>query len=100
MLLWIGIVFWIVCGVLSVGLGMGYWKGKYPTFWSRHYRDDLIKEIMLAALMAPIGLITNYTFDRNYGKYGLRYLKHNKQDKLREVEASLDGMREHSFNHR
>jgi hypothetical protein len=84
------VLFWIACGALSVGVGMGYWKREYPQSWPNYYYQDLIFEILLALMVAPIALIINFTFQGNYGKYGLVYRRFTKKDKLRLVEQKLD----------
>jgi hypothetical protein len=82
------VLLWIACGALSVGVGMGYSKGQYPSLWHEYYRSTLIMEILLALTTAPMSLFVNFTF--NHGRYGLAYRRYSKEDKLRLVEQKLD----------
>ena len=90
MLFLIAFFFWFLCGTLSFGFGMAYWKAKYPVLHQRDYRQDCMVEIV-GVFLGLIGLAINLSRGFNkLGKYGLSYRRVSKEDKIAQVERKLD----------
>jgi hypothetical protein len=84
------VLLWFACAVLSVGVGLGYWKGINPEYYRKLYHEDLLREVLFAMVCPPLFLFINFVFDKNFGKYGLAYRKITNKDKLKLIEQRLD----------
>jgi len=55
------ILFWIVCGVLSYGLGFAYLQREYPIVAVKNYHSDMVDESIFA-LLGPFALFSTLFF--------------------------------------
>jgi len=70
MIFWIvGIVVWVACSVLSYGLNLGYWQGKWLDVNDK-YQD--IGFAISVSWCGPISLGVTF-FECDFGKYGFKW---------------------------
>lgn len=66
------IVSWAVCAFLSVGLGLGYFAGRWPELAKEQYRQDLGLWFFLGMMFGPLTLVTIFCLS-GFGAYGVRW---------------------------
>ena len=66
------VLFWIICGVASYGLMFAFFQRKYKSLAEEDYKKDRL-EFFLLSLSGPINLIAVLYIIYNYGFYGFKF---------------------------
>lgn len=70
LILVIGLVIWIVCGVLAYGFDLAYFQRHWPNLAKKDYLQDRLKAIP-TGLLGPFGLALCLV--EGFCKYGFRW---------------------------
>lgn len=73
MLVWlvVGVIAWIVCGLIAAGWQFAYWQGKYAVCAAERYSEDLRFSLSICLAFGPIALVMEW-FQSEHGQYGWR----------------------------
>lgn len=62
---------WLVCGVFTAGITVGYFQARYSRFAQEGYREDLAFGCLLG-LLGPLGLFMVFFFS-GFCEHGLQW---------------------------
>lgn len=65
------VVMWLLCGILAMGVTIGYFQNEYPLSAAGNYDGDL-RLGMVYMVFGPIGLFAAF-FQSRFAVHGLQY---------------------------
>lgn len=66
------ILVWIICSILSYGIGFAYLQGKFKATAEEDYIENIISNATFSMIGGPISLLVNILCSEKF-KYGLKF---------------------------
>lgn len=73
-MVWILVCSWIICSVVSFGMGFAYFQRAYPIIAKENYSEDILFAIILS-IFGPISLLSNIVWIKLFSIHGYQGLK-------------------------